>query len=98
MRAVVVGASSGLGRCIGVGLGQRGMQVALLARRRDRLETAVKEAGPVLDTAMVAAPKDNIISTTSDTFSALRRSCRRMVPTGEPPGSCLGWTDILERR
>src|SRR2546430_2521452 len=46
MRAVVVGASSGLGRCIGVGLGQRGMQVALLARRRDRLETAVKEAGP----------------------------------------------------
>ncbi len=33
MRAVVVGASSGLGRCIGVGLGQRGAQVALLARR-----------------------------------------------------------------
>jgi NAD(P)-dependent dehydrogenase (short-subunit alcohol dehydrogenase family) len=46
MRAVVVGASSGLGRCIGVGLGQRGMQVALLARRRDRLDGAVAEAGP----------------------------------------------------
>ena len=45
MRAVVVGASSGLGRCIGVGLGQRGAQVALLARRRERLEAAAAEAG-----------------------------------------------------
>lgn len=45
VRTVVVGASSGLGRCIGVGLGQRGGRVALLARRRDRLETAAKEAG-----------------------------------------------------
>ena len=46
MRTVVVGASSGLGRCIGVGLGQRGMQVALLARRRELLETAAADAGP----------------------------------------------------
>ena len=45
-RTVVVGASSGLGRCIGVGLGQRGDQVALLARRRERIEAAAKEAGP----------------------------------------------------
>src|SRR5437588_9929470 len=45
MRAVVVGASSGLGRCIGVGLAQRGAKVALLARRRDRLEAAAREAG-----------------------------------------------------
>jgi NAD(P)-dependent dehydrogenase (short-subunit alcohol dehydrogenase family) len=43
---VVVGASSGLGRCIGIGLAQRGDQVALLARRRSRLEDAAKEAGP----------------------------------------------------
>src|SRR4051812_15994882 len=46
MRAVVVGASSGLGRCIGVGLAQRGANVALLARRRERLDGAVTEAGP----------------------------------------------------
>jgi NAD(P)-dependent dehydrogenase (short-subunit alcohol dehydrogenase family) len=45
VRTVVVGASSGLGRCIGVGLAQRGDQVALLARRRERLESAVAEAG-----------------------------------------------------
>ena len=43
MRAVVVGASSGLGRCIGVGLGQRGAHVALLARRGDRLAAAATE-------------------------------------------------------
>jgi NAD(P)-dependent dehydrogenase (short-subunit alcohol dehydrogenase family) len=46
MRTVVVGASSGLGRCIGIGLAQRGADVALLARRRDLLEAAAKEAGP----------------------------------------------------
>jgi len=46
VRAVVVGASSGLGRCIGVGLAQRGARVAMLARRVDRLEKAAAEAGP----------------------------------------------------
>jgi len=45
MKAVVVGASSGLGRCIAVGLGKRGARVALLARRKDRLADAAKEAG-----------------------------------------------------
>src|SRR3954447_7736525 len=46
MRTVVVGASSGLGRCIGTGLAQRGARVALLARRRQRLDDAAAEAGP----------------------------------------------------
>lgn len=45
MRTVVVGASSGLGRCIGIGLARRGARVALLARRRERLEKAASEAG-----------------------------------------------------
>ncbi|MBL7491436.1 SDR family oxidoreductase [Frankia sp. AgB1.9] len=45
MRTIVIGASSGLGRAIGIGLGQRGAQVALLARRKDRLVDAAKEAG-----------------------------------------------------
>jgi NAD(P)-dependent dehydrogenase (short-subunit alcohol dehydrogenase family) len=40
-----VGASSGLGRCIATGLGRRGARVALLARRRERLERAAAEAG-----------------------------------------------------
>ena len=42
---VVIGASSGLGRCIGLGLAERGARVALMARRKDRLETAAAEAG-----------------------------------------------------
>jgi NAD(P)-dependent dehydrogenase (short-subunit alcohol dehydrogenase family) len=45
-RTVVVGASSGLGRCIGIGLAQRGARVALLARRAERLADAAREAGP----------------------------------------------------
>jgi len=45
MRTVVVGASSGLGRCIGIGLAKRGARVALLARRLERLESAAREAG-----------------------------------------------------
>lgn len=45
MRIVVVGASTGLGRCLAVGLAQRGARVALLARRRELLEAAAAEAG-----------------------------------------------------
>ena len=44
-RTVVIGASSGLGRCIGVGLAQRGDSVALLARRRERIEAAATGGG-----------------------------------------------------
>jgi NAD(P)-dependent dehydrogenase (short-subunit alcohol dehydrogenase family) len=46
MKTVVIGASSGLGRCIGIGLAEKGARVALLARRLERLERAAKEAGP----------------------------------------------------
>src|SRR5256885_11010792 len=46
VRTVVVGASSGLGRCIAIGLAQRGAHVAMLARRRERLDAAAGEAGP----------------------------------------------------
>lgn len=45
MKAVVVGASSGLGRCIALGLGQRGAKVAALARRLDRVKETAAEIG-----------------------------------------------------
>lgn len=45
LRVAVVGASAGLGRCIGMGLAKKGARVAFVARRRDRLENAAKEAG-----------------------------------------------------
>jgi NAD(P)-dependent dehydrogenase (short-subunit alcohol dehydrogenase family) len=45
LRVAVVGASAGLGRCIGIGLAERGHRVAFLARRQVRLANAAKEAG-----------------------------------------------------
>lgn len=45
MRVVVVGASSGLGRSIGIGLARGGARVALLGRREPMLRAAVSDAG-----------------------------------------------------
>jgi NAD(P)-dependent dehydrogenase (short-subunit alcohol dehydrogenase family) len=45
LRVAVIGASSGLGRTIGIGLAQQGARVALLARRADRLDGAAAIAG-----------------------------------------------------
>lgn len=45
MRTVVIGASSGLGRCVAVALAQQGEPVAMLARRKERLEDAAAEGG-----------------------------------------------------
>jgi NAD(P)-dependent dehydrogenase (short-subunit alcohol dehydrogenase family) len=45
VKTVVVGASSGLGRCLAVGLGRRGATVALLARRKEQLAEAARETG-----------------------------------------------------
>lgn len=45
LRVAVVGGSAGLGRCIGIGLAEKGARVAFLARRHDRLVNAAKEAG-----------------------------------------------------
>jgi NAD(P)-dependent dehydrogenase (short-subunit alcohol dehydrogenase family) len=42
---VIVGASSGLGRCIGIDRSRQGDRVAFLARRWDRIQTATAEAG-----------------------------------------------------
>lgn len=45
LRVIVVGASSGIGRSIALGLAAEGAHVALLARRLDRLKAAADEAG-----------------------------------------------------
>jgi len=44
-RALVVGASSGIGRDIGVALAREGAAVAFAARRVELVEAAAKEAG-----------------------------------------------------
>src|SRR5262249_36851133 len=43
--AVVTGASAGIGTQLARGLVDRGMRVALLARRRDRIEALARELG-----------------------------------------------------
>jgi NAD(P)-dependent dehydrogenase (short-subunit alcohol dehydrogenase family) len=68
MRTVVVGASSGLGRCLGIGLAQRGAHTALLARRQQRLEAAAEEAG----TGTLAIPCD--VTSTESCQSAVRKA------------------------
>jgi NAD(P)-dependent dehydrogenase (short-subunit alcohol dehydrogenase family) len=68
-RIAVVGASSGLGRCLGIGLAQRGARVALLARRKDLLDSAAEEAGAgtvvaacdVTDPASVDSAFDDVV-------------------------------------
>jgi NAD(P)-dependent dehydrogenase (short-subunit alcohol dehydrogenase family) len=72
LRTVVVGASSGLGRCIGIGLTQRGAKTALLARRRERLEGAAKEAGP----GAVAIECD--VTSTESAQSAIAEAAERL--------------------
>ena len=47
-RVLVVGATSGLGRAIGMRLAADGARVALAGRRKDRLDAAVAEAGPAV--------------------------------------------------
>jgi NAD(P)-dependent dehydrogenase (short-subunit alcohol dehydrogenase family) len=60
MRAVVVGASSGLGRCIAIGLAERGAKVAALARRHDRVkDTATKLGAGALAIACDATDPDS---------------------------------------
>jgi len=44
-RVVIVGASTGLGRSLAIGLARRGTQVALLARNEELLASAAEEAG-----------------------------------------------------
>ena len=44
-RVLVVGASSGVGRAAGLALAREGARVAFAARRRERLDDAVREAG-----------------------------------------------------
>jgi NAD(P)-dependent dehydrogenase (short-subunit alcohol dehydrogenase family) len=69
-RVAVVGASSGLGRSIAIGLSKRGHQVALLARRRERLANAAREAGngaaavvcDVTDPASCQQATDDVLS------------------------------------
>src|SRR5438045_8372119 len=52
--AIVTGASSGIGRALALRLGSQGYRVGLIARRRDRLESAVDAIETAGGTAVAA--------------------------------------------
>ena len=67
-RVLVVGASAGIGRALGVGAVEAGAEVVFAARRRDRLDAAVAEAGgghavvlDVCDEAGIRAAVDEVV-------------------------------------
>jgi NAD(P)-dependent dehydrogenase (short-subunit alcohol dehydrogenase family) len=74
-RVAVVGASAGLGRCIGIGLAAKGARVAFLARRHDRLTTAAKEAGngaaAVVCDVTDSSSCESAMNEVADTFGGL---------------------------
>jgi NAD(P)-dependent dehydrogenase (short-subunit alcohol dehydrogenase family) len=72
VKIVVVGASSGLGRCIAVGLSRRGEQVAVLARRLSMLQEAAEEAGG--DTFAIACD----VTDEESTKMAIEESANRL--------------------
>src|ERR1700760_3601224 len=75
LRVAVVGGSSGLGRCIGVGMAKKGARIAFLARRQERLENAAKEAGngavAVVCDVTDAASCQHAVSEVVDSFGGL---------------------------
>jgi NAD(P)-dependent dehydrogenase (short-subunit alcohol dehydrogenase family) len=94
VRTVVVGASSGLGRCIGIGLARRGGQVALLARRREQLEAAASEAGPgTLAIACDVTDSDACRSAIAEAAAGLGGIDALVYATGIGPLARLAETD-----
>jgi NADP-dependent 3-hydroxy acid dehydrogenase YdfG len=58
--AIVTGASSGVGRATALSLARAGYQVAMLARRGDRLQQAVNDAPAELRSRLLPSPCDII--------------------------------------
>jgi NAD(P)-dependent dehydrogenase (short-subunit alcohol dehydrogenase family) len=70
-RVVIVGASSGLGRCVANALGAKGDQLALLARRKDRLDEAAAEAGGAAAIACDVTDQDSVRASIDEAATTL---------------------------
>jgi NAD(P)-dependent dehydrogenase (short-subunit alcohol dehydrogenase family) len=99
MRTVVVGASSGLGRCLAAGLSHRGATVALMARRKDRLAEAAEEAGPdAVAIACDVTDEESVRSALDQAAKALGGIDALVYATGIGPLARLADTDIATWR
>jgi len=76
-RAIVVGASSGIGKAIALQLGAGGTRVVLVARRQDMLETVASELNRTPETEIAEV----VVCDVRDT-AACRRSFKEIVAEG----------------
>ena len=74
-RTLVVGASSGIGRAIGIGAARSGARVAFAGRRRELLDDAVAEAGgdalAVRCDVTIESEVDAAVAATAEAFGGL---------------------------
>ena len=83
-RLLVVGASSGVGRAIGLAAAAQGAHVAFAARRLELLQTAVEEAGPP-SVALGCDVTDE--SSVEEAVQGRPRPSGASTPSSMPPGS-----------
>jgi NAD(P)-dependent dehydrogenase (short-subunit alcohol dehydrogenase family) len=102
-RILVVGASSGVGREVGLAASRAGARVAFAARRRDRLDSAVAEAGAgaIAVPCDVTAP-DDCARAVGETASAFGGIDAFVYATGMSPlvmleqASAKVWREVLD--
>lgn len=96
--ALITGASAGIGRAIAEELAREGVQVALVARNRDKLEQAAGEIAAVYGAAPVALPgdmglPDDIARVLAGAKQALGRIDILINNAGSSPSGRIGDTD-----
>lgn len=99
-RAIVTGGSLGIGRAIALELAREGVDVAIVARTKDRLEAAAKELASatgrrVIPLAADVTSKQQVDDMVAQAARALG-GLHILVNSGSPPGGSAGATGPIE--